>query len=235
MAVMFLLNMELAYLTPPVGLNLFISSFRFNKPVTTVYRVVLPFVALLYVGLILLILFPKVSSFTVAGKIAELKAEAAKAGVSPREAWMLECVQMDKNNPRPCTAEDKAKWGIDGQKPQEEVVQPKVEEKPAEGDPAQKAKDQQDEDALLREMMGEGSATSSSATTGGGLDEEALLREMMGEGTSSSASTGGGEAPAPEATAAPAAVPSAEPTAAPTAEPSAAPATKPKKKKKKAK
>ena len=48
---MFLLNLEIGYLTPPVGLNLFISSLRFDRSVTLLYRAVLPFVGLLIVAL----------------------------------------------------------------------------------------------------------------------------------------------------------------------------------------
>ena len=51
MAVIFLLNLEIGYLTPPVGLNLFISSVRFGEPVTSVYRTVVPFIGVLLLSL----------------------------------------------------------------------------------------------------------------------------------------------------------------------------------------
>ncbi len=50
LGIVFLLNLEIGYMTPPVGLNLFISSFRFNKPVTALYRAVVPFIVLLLVA-----------------------------------------------------------------------------------------------------------------------------------------------------------------------------------------
>jgi C4-dicarboxylate transporter, DctM subunit len=53
LGIVFLLNLEIGYMTPPVGLNLFISSFRFQKPVTLLYRAVLPFIGLLMVALLL--------------------------------------------------------------------------------------------------------------------------------------------------------------------------------------
>lgn len=53
LGIVFLLNLEIGYMTPPVGLNLFISSFRFEKPVTLLYRAVLPFIALLIVALLI--------------------------------------------------------------------------------------------------------------------------------------------------------------------------------------
>ena len=49
--IIFLANMELGYMTPPVGLNLLMSSFRFRKPVSEVLRAVFPVIALLSGGL----------------------------------------------------------------------------------------------------------------------------------------------------------------------------------------
>ncbi|MFO0693640.1 MAG: TRAP transporter large permease subunit [Polyangiales bacterium] len=51
LGIVFLLNLEIGYLTPPVGLNLFISSFRFNRPMSEVYRAVVMPIALLLVSL----------------------------------------------------------------------------------------------------------------------------------------------------------------------------------------
>ena len=36
LAVMFLVNIEIAYISPPIGINLYIASFRFNRPVTEI-------------------------------------------------------------------------------------------------------------------------------------------------------------------------------------------------------
>jgi tripartite ATP-independent transporter DctM subunit len=63
LAVIFLTNLEIGYLTPPVGLNLFIASFRFNKPVTQIYRASIPFLILLLIGLILVTYIPYISLF----------------------------------------------------------------------------------------------------------------------------------------------------------------------------
>lgn len=46
LAVIFLANLELGYLMPPMGENLFLSSARFNQPLTRVYRSTLPYTAL---------------------------------------------------------------------------------------------------------------------------------------------------------------------------------------------
>ena len=61
LAMIFLLNLEIAYCCPPLGLNLFISSFRFNRPVVSLYRVVLPFAGILAVALLLVSYVPRIS------------------------------------------------------------------------------------------------------------------------------------------------------------------------------
>jgi tripartite ATP-independent transporter DctM subunit len=56
LAVVFLANMELGYLMPPMGENLFLSSYRFNRPLTWVYRSTLPYTAIIF-GAVLLITY----------------------------------------------------------------------------------------------------------------------------------------------------------------------------------
>jgi hypothetical protein len=63
LGIVFLLNLEIGYMTPPVGLNLFISSFRFNKPITQLYRSVLPFIGILGVALIIVTYIPTLSTW----------------------------------------------------------------------------------------------------------------------------------------------------------------------------
>ena len=65
LGIVFLLNLEIGYMTPPVGLNLFISSFRFDKPVTLLYRAVLPFIGILIVALVITTYVPKLSTVLV--------------------------------------------------------------------------------------------------------------------------------------------------------------------------
>ena len=43
MAIIFIANLELGFITPPVGMNLFLSAYRFEKPMLKVYRSTLPF------------------------------------------------------------------------------------------------------------------------------------------------------------------------------------------------
>src|SRR5205807_4144632 len=59
LGVIFLLNLEIGYLLPPAGLNLFIAAFRFNRPITELYRAVIPFILLMALALALVTYFPK--------------------------------------------------------------------------------------------------------------------------------------------------------------------------------
>jgi len=63
LAIIFLTNLEIGYLTPPVGINLFITSFRFNKPITEIYRASIPFLILLIIALIIITYIPALSLF----------------------------------------------------------------------------------------------------------------------------------------------------------------------------
>lgn len=65
LGIIFLTNLEIGYSTPPVGLNLFISSFRFNKPVVKLYRATLPFIGIMLIGLLLITYIPDLSLFLV--------------------------------------------------------------------------------------------------------------------------------------------------------------------------
>ncbi len=58
MAIIFLANMELGFLTPPVGMNLFLSSYRFNKPMSEVIRSVLPMLLVFLGGVFLISYVP---------------------------------------------------------------------------------------------------------------------------------------------------------------------------------
>jgi C4-dicarboxylate transporter DctM subunit len=58
LGIIFLANLELGYLTPPVGMNLCLSAYRFRKPMTSVYRATLPFYAILLAGVLLITYIP---------------------------------------------------------------------------------------------------------------------------------------------------------------------------------
>ena len=58
LGVVFLLNLELGYITPPVGLNLFIAAYHFKKPVAEVIRSTLPFLLCIAFSLVLVTYIP---------------------------------------------------------------------------------------------------------------------------------------------------------------------------------
>jgi tripartite ATP-independent transporter DctM subunit len=110
LAMMVILNLELAFCAPPLGLNLFIASFRFRRPVVSLYRSVAPFVALLTLALIIVMAVPWLSTRLVQPTIDAARAQAAHLGVPPRDAWNLECVQQDPLTPKPCTEAERAQY-----------------------------------------------------------------------------------------------------------------------------
>ena len=61
LGIVFLAAMQLGYLTPPVGLNLFIASYRFEKPIMHVYSATFPFLLILLVSVILITFVPQLS------------------------------------------------------------------------------------------------------------------------------------------------------------------------------
>ena len=63
LGIIFLANMELGLLTPTAGINIFLSSYRFKKPVLQVSRAVLPMQCVLLVGLLLITYFPALTTF----------------------------------------------------------------------------------------------------------------------------------------------------------------------------
>jgi tripartite ATP-independent transporter DctM subunit len=62
LGIIFLANLELGYLTPPVGMNLFLSSYRFRKPMATVTRAVLPMLCVLLAGVLLITYIPAMTT-----------------------------------------------------------------------------------------------------------------------------------------------------------------------------
>ena len=67
LGIIFLANLELGYLTPPVGLNLFLASYRFNEPLGRVYKNVMPFFLVLLVTVLLITYVPWFSTALVPG------------------------------------------------------------------------------------------------------------------------------------------------------------------------
>ena len=63
LGIVFLANLGIGYNTPPVGLNLFIASSRFDKPIMQLYKATLPFLLLLLFTLLLITYWPGLSLF----------------------------------------------------------------------------------------------------------------------------------------------------------------------------
>jgi len=63
LGIIFLANMELGFLAPPVGLNLLLASYRFDKPMIEVMRAVIPMLLVLLLGVLLITYFPPLTTF----------------------------------------------------------------------------------------------------------------------------------------------------------------------------
>ena len=61
LGIIFLANMQIGYFTPPVGMNLFIASYRFEKPVTEIYASALPFMFVMILALLIITYVPALS------------------------------------------------------------------------------------------------------------------------------------------------------------------------------
>ena len=61
LGIIFLANMQIGYFTPPVGMNLFIASHRFKKPITELYLSTLPYMTILLLALIIITYWPALS------------------------------------------------------------------------------------------------------------------------------------------------------------------------------
>lgn len=61
LGIIFIANLELGFLTPPVGINLFLSAYRFNKDMPTIYKATLPFFLIRFVVVLLITYIPIIS------------------------------------------------------------------------------------------------------------------------------------------------------------------------------
>ena len=62
LGIIFLANLELGYLTPPVGMNLFFASYRFDKPIAHVFRAIIPLFVALGLGVLAITYIPWLST-----------------------------------------------------------------------------------------------------------------------------------------------------------------------------
>jgi len=61
LGIIFLANMQLGYLMPPMGENLFLSAYRFKKPLTEIYRATIPYVVILTATILLITYIPSLT------------------------------------------------------------------------------------------------------------------------------------------------------------------------------
>ena len=61
LGIIFLANMQVGYFTPPVGMNLFIASYRFKKPIHEIYASTIPFMLVLLLAVIIITYWPELS------------------------------------------------------------------------------------------------------------------------------------------------------------------------------
>ncbi len=66
LGIVFLAAMQLGYLTPPVGLNLFIASYRFDRPIMNVYSATFPFLVILMLSVLMIMYWPGLSLWLLA-------------------------------------------------------------------------------------------------------------------------------------------------------------------------
>jgi C4-dicarboxylate transporter DctM subunit len=63
LGIVFMANLQLGYLTPPVGMNLFLAAYRFDKPLPEIYRAVIPMLIVLLVSVLLITYIPALTTF----------------------------------------------------------------------------------------------------------------------------------------------------------------------------
>ncbi|MCK5697581.1 MAG: TRAP transporter large permease subunit [Gammaproteobacteria bacterium] len=63
LGIIFLANLEIGYMTPPVGINLFIASQRFKQPILTLFRATFPFLMIMLVWLLLITYIPLLTTW----------------------------------------------------------------------------------------------------------------------------------------------------------------------------
>lgn len=68
LGIIFLANMQIGYFTPPVGMNLFIASYRFHKPVTELYASTIPFMFIIIAAVLIITYWPELSLYLVNNK-----------------------------------------------------------------------------------------------------------------------------------------------------------------------
>jgi tripartite ATP-independent transporter DctM subunit len=107
LGVIFLLNLEIGYVHPPVGLNLFISAFRFKKPMTELYWAIVPYLIIMLVVLGLVTYVPALTPIK-ARSHKEAEAKPAAGAVAAADAGVVKIVLGDGGVWTPAHCEEPA-------------------------------------------------------------------------------------------------------------------------------
>jgi C4-dicarboxylate transporter, DctM subunit len=124
LAIVFIVNLEIGYLTPPIGLNLFVASSLFKKGIGEIIRAVAPFIALMMICLGLITYFP---SFSL-GLVALSKGQSPYVTFhDPREIKAKEAIKaaedaLKPEGDKPAAGEGKEPAGDGGAKSLEEIM-----------------------------------------------------------------------------------------------------------------
>jgi tripartite ATP-independent transporter DctM subunit len=65
LAIIFIANLELGFLTPPVGMNLFLSAYRFEEDMPTIYKSTLPFFIVMLISVLVITYIPFLSTWSL--------------------------------------------------------------------------------------------------------------------------------------------------------------------------
>jgi C4-dicarboxylate transporter, DctM subunit len=97
LGVIFLLNLEVGYLTPPVGLNLFITSIKFQTPVIDVMRATIPFMITMLIALMIVTYVPSLTVVPEAERTAPISnlVEIVRTGVEEGKVRIKEITLVD--------------------------------------------------------------------------------------------------------------------------------------------
>ncbi|MBL0216480.1 MAG: TRAP transporter large permease [Myxococcales bacterium] len=97
LGVIFLLNLEVGYLHPPVGLNLFLTSVKFNRPITEVMWATIPFLLTMIVALLVITYVPALTVVPEAERVAPVMnlVEIAANGVEESKVSIAEIQLVD--------------------------------------------------------------------------------------------------------------------------------------------
>ena len=93
-AIIFLINLEIGYLTPPIGMNLFIASYRFKEKIITLYKSTFPFLVVMMGVLLLVTYTPYISTFLLKKEVSKTSALGANANL---EINTFKVTEIDKN------------------------------------------------------------------------------------------------------------------------------------------